>query len=147
MIVPRIAALLFLAGCASGAAMNVPPLILDLLVPVPETLETDQARQALVTLEPAYAHAVRLYDSRDYAAAAEAFLAAARAARGGPGTITREVMAGNRGVCYRNAARAWFMAGVLDEKRALLEEAAREDPLCATDIQEMIEILRGREEI
>ncbi len=141
MIAPRIAALLLLTGCAFGAAMNVPPMILDLLTPIPESIENDQAIQTFAALEPAFGRAVHLYDAGDYAAAAETFMNAARAARGAPGTITREAMAGNRGACYRNAAKAWFMAGVFAEKRALLEVAAREDPLCAADIQEMLDIL------
>jgi len=142
MIAPRVAALLLLAGCVSGASMNVPPLILDLLVPVPESIETEHAQQALANLEPAYAEAVRLYDAREYAAAAEAFMAAARAARGVPGSTTWTAMATNRGSCYRNAAKAWSMAGLFAEKRPLLEEAAREDTPCAEDIRTILEILR-----
>src|SRR5712691_11659577 len=97
MIAPRVAALLVFAGCAAGASMNVPPLILDLLAPVPESIETEEAQRAFANLEPAYARATRLYNARQYAAAAETFMAAARAARGAPGSTSWKYMATNRG--------------------------------------------------
>jgi tetratricopeptide (TPR) repeat protein len=136
-----IAALILFTGCVAGVSMNVPPLPLDLFAPVPENLETEAAQEAFANLEPAYARAASLYESRDYTAAAETFMAAARAARGTPESTTWKQMATNRASCYRNAARAWYMAGQFEEKRPLLEQAAREDPLCAADIREILDIL------
>lgn len=121
--------------------MNVPPLTLDLLAPVPESIDTEAAQEAFANLEPAYARATELYELREYAAAAEAFMAAARPARGTPGSSTWKRMATNRASCYRNAARAWYMAGLFAENRPLLEQAVREDPLCAAEIREVLEIL------
>ena len=119
--------------------MKIPPPPLDLLAPVPESIDTEQAQEAFANLEPAYARATALYERRQYAAAAETFLAAARAARGTPESSTWKELATNRASCYRNAARAWFMAGLFEEKRPLLEEAAREDPLCAAAIREILD--------
>ena len=114
--------------------MNVPPLILDVLEGIPGSTD-DGARpmqQAAAELEHSFERARRQYDLGEYRAAADTFLETARAARG------HDALAPNRASCYRNAARAWYMAGVLPEKRTLLEEEAREDPLCATDIKEVL---------
>ena len=117
--------------------MDTPRLALDLLPPVELGSNDDwlAVKPAADELERAFEHAGALYEARDYAAAAGEFMTAARAAR------AHDLLAPARASCYRNAAKAWEMAGVLREKRPLLEEVAREDPLCAGEIGHILELL------
>ena len=128
---------LLLIRCTNGVSMSDPPLLLDVIVGIPE--DPHENARALMhasrELSSAFASATRLYESGRHAWAGDAFMSAARAARG------FDELAENRSSCYRNAARAWVMAGSFGEKRALLEEAAREDPLCAADIRDILDIL------
>ena len=132
-----LAALLLFMGCACRTSMDVPPLILDLLEGIPGSAD-DEARpmqEAADELERRFESARRMYEKGEYPAAADAFMRAAFAGRG------YDALAANRASSYRNAAKAWYMAGMLPEKRALLEEEAREDPRCAADIQRVLAIL------
>ena len=117
--------------------MDVSPLFLDLLEEIPRNADapSPSVRQAATELARTFEQARRLYEGRDYRDAADVFMAAARAARG------HDALAANRASCYRNATKAWYMAAVLHEKRPLLDEAAREDPLCGAEIRRMLEIL------
>ena len=117
--------------------MDRPQLPLDILHAVGMSSDDDSGEllQALEALERAFERAAALYDARDYSAAADAFLVAARSARG------HDNLAANRASCYRNAAKAWSMAKLLEENRPLLDEAAREDPLCTDAIRHILEIL------
>ena len=119
--------------------MDVPPIPLDILGAVPYGTDDgmEKVRQATAALERAFAHAGALYDRGDHGQAAEAFMNAARAAR------THDLLAPHRTACYRNAAKAWARAGAIEEKRPLLDQAAREDPLCADEIHAILEILLG----
>lgn len=128
---------LLLVCCTTGVPMHDPPLLLDVIVRIPEN--PDQGARALMDasreLSSAFARATRLYETGRYAWAGDAFLSAALAARG------FDDLAANRASSYRNAARAWTMAGTFAEKRPLLEQSAQDDPLCATDIREILEVL------
>ena len=132
------AALLLLTGCASRSSMPVPPpLLLDLLEGIPGSAEDDARplEEAAGELERRFERARQQYDAGEYQTAAETFMEAARAGRG------YDALAVNRASSYRNAAKAWYMAGVLKEKRALLEDQAREDPRCAAEIERVLAIL------
>lgn len=112
---------------------------LDVIADIP--VDPDDTARALRLasreLTSAFELATRLYETGRYAWAGDAFMNAALAA--GP----FEELAANRVSCYRNAARAWTMAEMLAAKRPLLEQAAREDPLCATGIRDILDILTG----
>jgi hypothetical protein len=145
-------AALVLGGCTPTAArigtqtrnpMNVPRLPLDMLDPVPlgNDEESREAAENLAALRLSFARACLAYEAGDYRSAAESFMAAARAARGALDSYTRRAMANQRASCYRNAAKAWYMAGALAGGRRELEDAAREDPSCEVEIQAILALL------
>lgn len=118
------------------------PLQLDVLAEIPggserESRDVDEKQAALW---PAFEEARRTYEDGDYRRAAWRFMAAARQARGGS---AEEAIARNRVSCYRNAARSFYMAGAIAEGRALLEQAAREDPSTEPEIQQILDLLEG----
>ncbi|MCU1350761.1 MAG: hypothetical protein JWO56_3791 [Acidobacteria bacterium] len=117
--------------------MDVPPLPLDILGAVVWGTNDDIAavRQAEDELARGYDRGQVLYEAGSYRAAAATFMDVARAAR------PHDLLTANRGACYRNAAKAWSMAGLLREKRPLLDEAALEDPPAAADIRSILELL------
>jgi hypothetical protein len=132
-----IALLLVLSYCSTGASMDIGPIPLDLLGGVPSATDVDMTAvdEAAESLERAFTGAAAAYERREYPAAADAFMNAARAARG------FDALAGQRSTCYRNAAKAWSMAGALAANRPLLDAAAVEDPRSADEIRAILAIL------
>ncbi len=147
-----VAALLSFGACATHRvpaeklAMNLAPMPLDVLggIPVGTDRESSDAADALARLRVSFEQASRDYEAGNYGAAAERFLAAARDAMGDAGSYTRSALAESRSSCYRNAARAWSMAGVLGKQRIRLEQAGVEDPSCQQDIVRILALLDPR---
>lgn len=119
---------------------------LDVLgaIPVGTDRESDEASAALARLRASFEQASQDYEGGHYQAAAERFLSAARDARGEPNSYTRSVLAENRSAAYRNAARAWSMAGALDKGRPQLEREAAADPACKKEITRILDLLGPR---
>lgn len=126
--------------------MNVAPMPLDVLggIAVGTDRESSAAADALTRLRASFDQASRDYQAGNYGAAAELFIAATRDALGDTGTYTRSALAESRCACYRNAARAWSMSGVLGKERVRLERAGGEDLLCQKDIVRILEVLDPR---
>ena len=149
-------AAVLLGGCASsgiraahepGYPMKAPaPLQLDVLGGIPggSDRESREADEKQAALRAAFEEARRAYEGGDYRTAAGRFLAAARQGRGEPGSYAERAIAENRASCYRNAARSWYMAGALDEGRALLEQAAHDDPSAKPEVRRILDLLGGK---
>jgi hypothetical protein len=98
------------------------------------------ASDSFARLREAFERAVQEYEAGCYEAAAHAFMAAAREGRLAANRA-HVTLCESRCVAYRNAARAWYMAGLLDASRPQLEVAAAEDSSCRDDIAQILGVL------
>lgn len=126
--------------------LTVPPMTLDVLggIPVGTDRESAAASDALTRLRAAFEQATRDYEVGNYQTAAESFMSAARDGRGPAGSYTRLALSQSRSASYRNAARAWYMAGMLDKGRPQLAQAAADDSSCQQDIAQILKLLDAR---
>jgi Tfp pilus assembly protein PilF len=126
--------------------MTVSPMPLDLLggIATGTDRESSEASNAFSRLRASFDQASRDYEAGRYEEAGERFLEAAREARGEAGSYTRSALALSRSAAYRNAARAWSMAGSLDKERGRMELAGQEDVDCQKEIARILELLDPR---
>jgi hypothetical protein len=132
--------LAFACGAAptpeAGAALALPAAAAGLYTfalpagsaPLPAGLEAAEARHAA---------AAESYGAGDFAAAAEAFLDAARAALPEPASVYATELAGARTAACRNAALAFAAAGRPEAARDRARALRTDDPACA-DALEML---------
>ena len=123
--------------------LAVSPMTLDVLGGIPGGTdhESTVASDAFTRLRDAFERAMQEYETGCYRAAADAFMAAAREGKLPAENRAHMTLSESRSAAYRNAARAWYMAGLLDAARPQLELAAAEDSSCQEDIVQILGLL------